>query len=119
LHIKAGRAVFAVVLRGYVERKDPLYVRVRDGTSVRFREQLVYWATEIRRGLDYLETRPDIDAQRIAFWNVSISSFMVVAAVEPRYRSVIFEGDCLPKEHLKFYRRPIPSFSCRTSGRLS
>ena len=74
-HIKAGRAVLAVVLRGYVERKDPLYAPVRDGTSVRFREQMVHWATEIRRGLDYLETRPDIDVQKIAFWNVSRVQF--------------------------------------------
>jgi formylglycine-generating enzyme required for sulfatase activity len=109
-HIKAGRAVFAVVLRGYVERKDPLYVRVRDGTSVRFREQLVHWATEIRRGLDYLETRSDVDAQKIAFWNVSISSFVVFAAVEPRYRSVIFEGDGMPKEWLKFLPEANPIF---------
>jgi len=109
-HIKAGRAVFVVVLRGYVERKDPLYVRVRDGTSVRFREQLVYWTTEIRRGLDYLETRPDIDVQKLAYWNVSISSFMVIAAVEPRYRSVIFEGDGLPKEWLKFLPEANPIF---------
>ena len=109
-HIKAGRAVFAVVLRGYVERKDPLYVRVRDGTSVRFREQLVYWATEIRRGLDYLETRSDIDAQKIAFWNVSISPFVVFAAIEPRYRSVIFEGDGMPKDWLKFLPEANPIF---------
>jgi serine/threonine protein kinase/formylglycine-generating enzyme required for sulfatase activity len=109
-HIKAGRAVFVVVLRGYVERKDPLYVRVLDGTSVRFRDQLVYWATEIRRGLDYLETRPEVDTQKIALWNVSISAFVIVAAVEPRYRSVIFEGDGLPKEWLKFLPEANPIF---------
>ena len=109
-HIKAGRAVFAVVLRGYVERKDPLYLPVRDGTSVRFRDQIVYWTTEIRRGLDYLETRPDIDAQKIALWNVSRSAFVLVAAVEPRYRSVIFEGDGLPKEWLTFLPEANPIF---------
>jgi eukaryotic-like serine/threonine-protein kinase len=109
-HIKAGRAVFAVVLRGYVERKDPLYLPVRDGTSVRFREQMVHWATEIRRGLDYLETRPDIDAQKIAFWNVSRGGFVLVAAIEPRYRSVIFEGDGLPREWLTFLPEANPIF---------
>jgi eukaryotic-like serine/threonine-protein kinase len=108
--IKAGRAVFTVVLRGYVERKDPLYVRERDGTKVRYREQLVYWATEIRRGLDYVETRPDIDAQKIAFWNVSISPFVLFAALDPRYRSVIFEGDGFPKEWLKFLPEANPIF---------
>ena len=100
--IQAGRAVFTVVLRGYVERKDPLYVREHDGTSVRYRQQLVYWATELRRGLDYLGTRPDMDSQRMAFWNVSISAFVVVPAIEPRYRAVIFESDGMPKEWLGF-----------------
>jgi serine/threonine protein kinase/formylglycine-generating enzyme required for sulfatase activity len=108
--IRAGRAVFAVVLRGYVERKDPAYVRVQDGTSVRYREQMVYWATEIRRGLDYLETRADIDHQKIAFWNVSISSFVILAAIEPRYHSVVFEGDGLPKDWLKFLPEANPIF---------
>jgi len=111
-HIKAGRAVFAVVLRGYVERKDPLYdgVRLPEGTSVKFREQMVHWATEIRRGLDYLQTRPDIDAQKIAFWNVSRAPFVVFAAIEPRYRSVIFESDGLPKEWLGFLPEVNPIF---------
>ena len=111
-HIKAGRALLAVVLRGYVERKDPLYVPVpfREGASVRFRDQMVHWATEIRRGLDYLQTRPDIDAQKIAFWNVSRASFVVIAAIEPRYRSVIFESDGLPKEYLSFLPEANPIF---------
>ncbi len=100
--IQAGRAVFTVVLRGYVERKDPLYVRERDGTSVRYRQQAVYWATELRRGLDYLSSRPDIDSREIAFWNVSLSLFVIVPAIEPRYRSVIFEAEGIPKEWLAF-----------------
>ena len=37
-----------------MERDDRLFVPVRDRASVRLREQMVRWLTEIRRGLDYL-----------------------------------------------------------------
>ena len=71
---------------------------------------MVHWATEIRSGLDYLLTRPDIDPQKIAFWNVSRAFFVLIPAIEPRYRSVIFEGDGLPKEWLTYLPEANPIF---------
>ena len=54
--------------------------------------------TEMRRGLDYLETRPDIDRTRIAMLGISAGGGpgVFVTALEPRYRSVVFAGTGIP-----------------------
>src|SRR5262249_23088257 len=94
-YIKSGRAVFGVVLRGFLERSWPKSYSPPDEKSVRYRDLMVEWTTDLRRGLDYLETRPDIDAHRIAYCGVSSGASMyglVYTAVEPRYRSVVFLG---------------------------
>jgi eukaryotic-like serine/threonine-protein kinase len=101
-HIKAGRAAFVVVLEGYVERKWSQGFEQPDTSSVKYRAQVVNWVTDLRRGLDYLETRNDIDHAKIAFWNVSQARFLIVPAVEPRYRSVILESDGVKREWLKY-----------------
>jgi len=50
--------------------------------------------TEMRRGLDYLETRQDIDRSRIALFGVSAGGGpgIFVTALESRYRSVVLAG---------------------------
>jgi hypothetical protein len=100
-HIKAGRAMFVVVLEGYVERKWPPGYEQPDLSSVKFRAQVVNWVTDLRRGLDYLETRNDVDISKVAFWNKSQVVYLVVPAVESRYRSVILESDGLNAKWLK------------------
>jgi DNA-binding winged helix-turn-helix (wHTH) protein/formylglycine-generating enzyme required for sulfatase activity len=100
-HIKAGRAVFVVVLEGYVERKWPAGYESPDISSVKFRAQVVNWVTDLRRGLDYLGTRNDVDISKVAFWNKSQVIFVIVPAVESRYRSVILESDGVAPRWLK------------------
>jgi hypothetical protein len=95
-HIKSGRAVFVVVLQGYVERKWPPNHKPTEISSVRYREQVINWVTDLRRGLDYLQTRDDIDASKIAFYDISLEKLALVPAIEPRYRSVVFVGVGLP-----------------------
>jgi hypothetical protein len=47
----------------------------------------------MQRGIDYLDTRSDIDTRKIAFWNDSTFEFGgVFAAVDQRYSSVILIG---------------------------
>ena len=99
-YIKSGRSVFAVVLKGYGERKWPANYTWPDEDSVRYRDLMVNWATDLRRGLDYLETRNDIDPGKIAYFGISSSAAeegLVFAAVESRYRSVILIGGGLWK----------------------
>jgi hypothetical protein len=88
-HVRAGRAVFLVSLRGFSERPWPAGRKQPDVSSVAYRDQVVQWANDMRRGIDYLETRDDIDVRRIALWNVSGDMGPLFAAVEDRYRTVV------------------------------
>ena len=69
--IKSGRAVFGVVLKGYSERLGPDNYVTPEPTTVEYRDWIVNWITDLRRGLDYLETRNDIDSSRIACFTLS------------------------------------------------
>jgi len=97
--IKSGRAAFGVVIKGYIERLRPEGYAQPDPTTVEYREKIVNRITDVRRGLDYLETRSDIDASRIAFFGPSAGAQigLILAAVENRYRSVCLLGAGLEK----------------------
>lgn len=93
-HIKAGRAVFAVVLKGFIEREQPPEYRAAPVGSIKFRERIVKHAIDLRRGLDYLETRADLDRERVIFWGYSTGGELglIFTAVENRYRAVVLIG---------------------------
>jgi hypothetical protein len=61
--VRAGSAVFTVVMEGMTEREYPADYEPPASNSVAFRDQMVRRGIELRRGLDYLETRDDIDAR--------------------------------------------------------
>jgi eukaryotic-like serine/threonine-protein kinase len=97
--VKAGRALFIVSLPGYPGRERPPGYQRPAGPTVAFRQRAVAESIDIRRGIDYLETRSDIDPARIAFMNASISSQGILfSAVEPRYRGVVLMSDGLYPE---------------------
>jgi eukaryotic-like serine/threonine-protein kinase len=91
--IRGGRAVFGVVLRGYIGRRTGANDWPKT-SSEEFAERLQERATDIRRGVDYLVTRPDVDRDRIANLGLSAGAYigMIVTALEPRYRAVGFTG---------------------------
>jgi hypothetical protein len=91
--IKSGRALFGVVLKGYIERDRPADYKPPSPATIEYVEELAGTFADIRRGLDYLETRNDIDASRIAYFGPSGGNFkLILPAVETRYRSVVFTG---------------------------
>ena len=102
--IKAGRSVFGVVLEGYVERLRPDGFVLPSATTVEYRDQIVKAITDLRRGLDYLETRSDVDAGRIGLFAPSggARTGILVTAIETRYRSVMFSGAGLRKAYVPF-----------------
>lgn len=92
--IRAGRAVFSVVMSGMAEREWQPGRPLPEPSSVEFRNLMVLHATELRIGLDYLETRPDIDAAAIGYVAVSLGagSRLPWAAVDERLRAVVLIG---------------------------
>jgi formylglycine-generating enzyme required for sulfatase activity/dienelactone hydrolase len=106
--LRSGRAVFAVVLSGFPERETAAGFGGGRGNpdSIEYVEWYARNIAEMRRGLDYLLMRPDIDSSRVAFLGVSFGGgFMVLPAIESRYRAVITSGVCLEEfaVHRKAY----------------
>ena len=100
--IKSGRAAFGVVLKGYSERLRPAGSVAPDRATVEYLERVVNRVTDLRRGLDYLETRQDLDATRVAFYGPSAGAQigLIAAAVETRYHAVVLVGAGLSKSQL-------------------
>ena len=49
------------------------------------------WTHDLSRTVDYLETRDDIDHERLAYWGVSWGGRMapIMLAVEPRFKTAV------------------------------
>jgi formylglycine-generating enzyme required for sulfatase activity/pimeloyl-ACP methyl ester carboxylesterase len=90
--IQAGRAVLTVVLEGMIERGFPPGFSMPEPSSVAFRDLMVRHATELRLGIDYIETRPDVDTTRIAYIGSSFGagSRLGFSAVDDRYDAVVY-----------------------------
>lgn len=92
--IRGGRAVFGVLLEGYVGRPRRAELDQPDTRSTEFVDYAVERVVEMRRGIDYLETRRDVDTSRMGFMANSAGTWtgLILTAVEHRYRSVLFAG---------------------------
>jgi eukaryotic-like serine/threonine-protein kinase len=100
--IKAGRAVLAVVVKGNSERPWPEGFESPLSRTAEYRDLLVNRYTDHRRGLDYLETRDDIDMSRAAFAGLSsgASQGLVLPALETRYRGVFLIAGGVKSENM-------------------
>ncbi|MFC2084709.1 protein kinase [Bacteroidota bacterium] len=95
--VKNGRAVFYPMYKGFFERgSDELAPIIYfDSKSRQFRDNLIQQVKDLRRSIDYLETRKDIDAQKIGFYGMSNGSVLapIFLAVEERLKvSVLLAG---------------------------
>ncbi len=100
--IKNGRAVLYPIYKGtHARRVGPL----PPADSHEFKDYVVMWVKEFKRSVDFLETRPEIDSSRLAFYGFSWGGMMgfIVSAVEPRLKANIFylggltRGQCRPE----------------------
>ena len=101
-HIKAGRAVLTVLMHGMLGRPWEQGRVSVDPRSVQHRREVVMHSIEMRRGMDYLETRPDIDTSRLAYLGFSkgSGSWLAFAAIEDRFKSVVLMGGGLDERFL-------------------
>lgn len=92
--VRNGRAVLYPIYKGTFERGDPALVASPVGSyaHAEFVRQLVM---DFRRSVDYLETRPDIDGGRLAYYGMSWGGAFgaIIPAVEDRLgASVLVAG---------------------------
>jgi dienelactone hydrolase len=93
--VRAGRAVLVVAVQGTLERgPSPLFVGPNQ-----MRDRLLQWSKDVQRSIDYLETRPEIDTKKLAFYGISYSAGIspTLLAPEPRFKTaVLVSGGAWP-----------------------
>ena len=90
--LQDGRAVLFPIYKGTFERVDPKFTN-RSPDSRLNTEYYIEVIKEFRRCIDYLDTRPDIDAGKIAYlgfsWGARLGA--IIPAVEERLRVSILK----------------------------
>ena len=68
--------------------------RVWVNSSHRYTEYLTMVIKDFSRSIDYLETRPDIDSEKLAYFGFSWGGFMgaIIPAVEPRLKVCVLNA---------------------------
>ena len=85
--LKSGRAVMLPVYKGTLERGDELSSDY-PATTASYRDHVIAWSKDMRRSIDYLETRPEIDLAKLAYQGTSWGGAMgaIMTAVEDRIK---------------------------------
>jgi formylglycine-generating enzyme required for sulfatase activity len=88
--VKSRRALIHPIYKGTYERQDDLKSDEAD-TTVRYKDHLIMWVKEYSRTIDYLETRKDMQADKVAYLGWSWGGFMggIIPAVEKRIKVVV------------------------------
>ena len=86
--IKSGRALLYPIYSGTYERRS----RRRLPGSVEDRELVIMQSKEVRRSVDFLETRPEIDKTRLGYLGVSAGTAygVIYTALEERFKAIVF-----------------------------
>ena len=84
--LRAGRAVMYPVYHGTYERRLPPTL-----TALQRREMIIQQVKDLRRTIDYLQTRPDIATDRLAFFGASLGAALgpIPLAVEDRLKAAV------------------------------
>jgi dienelactone hydrolase/predicted Ser/Thr protein kinase len=98
--VKNGRAALYPVYKGTFERGNDSLAALLNSNDVDSHQAVDLFIQEVkdlRRSVDYLEARPDIDGQRIAFYGMSWGAMLgpLVGAVEDRFKASILTGGAM------------------------
>jgi eukaryotic-like serine/threonine-protein kinase len=79
------------VYQGMFERYGPLKTHYPQPTNT-YRDTVIQMSKDLRRAVDYLETRPEIDMDKLAYDGVSFGATMgpIMVAMEPRFKAAVF-----------------------------
>jgi DNA-binding winged helix-turn-helix (wHTH) protein/predicted esterase len=93
--VKTGRAVLYPMYQGTYERRPMESL----GPSAA-RDRVIQQCKDLRRSVDYLETRPDIARDRLGYYGLSDGARLglILVAQEPRIRAAVFSMGGLSPE---------------------
>jgi serine/threonine protein kinase/dienelactone hydrolase len=85
---KSGRALLLPIYKSTYERGDELNSDYPAPTAF-YKDHVIMWAKDVGRAIDFVETRDDLDAGRIAYFGTSWGGTMgsILPAVEKRIRA--------------------------------
>ena len=101
--VRSGRAALYPVYKGTFERRDQALIPIHLGAeSHAYTQFLIQVVKDLKRSIDYLETRPDIDSQRLAFDGMSWGGGLgaVIPAVEERFKASVLVGGAFQRTAL-------------------
>jgi hypothetical protein len=87
-----GRAVLYPVYKGTFERRDNTIIPLHLGNnSYSYTEYLIQLVKDFKISIDYLETRDDIDIQKLAYYGMSWGGLLgvIIPAVEERLKTTV------------------------------
>jgi dienelactone hydrolase len=93
--VRSGRAALYPVYKGTFERGSPALSALSDGSDTyAYTEFVTELVKDFRRSVDYLETRPDIDSGRLAYYGMSWGAWFgaIIPAVEERLGASVLVG---------------------------
>jgi serine/threonine protein kinase/dienelactone hydrolase len=102
--IKSGRAVLWPFYKGTYERGggDEEFKKAT-ATSGSYRDHVISWSKDLGRSIDYIETRPDLEHQKIGYYGYSDGAVMgaILPALEKRLKvGVLYSGGLIREEAL-------------------
>ncbi len=109
--VRSGRAVIYPVYKGTYDRGPSRYYH-RTGQPNLWKEMNIQWSKDLGRSIDYIETRPDIDRGKLAFYGSSLGAAMgprLIAADGRFVASILLMGgffEKVPPEVDAFYFAP-------------
>jgi dienelactone hydrolase len=97
--VRSGRAVIHPVYRGMYERFAPFPRQ----DPIGMRDHLLFFSKDFRRTLEYVATRGDLDAAKVAYFGASFGAAFgpLMVAGESRVRLALLVGGGLPSSRLE------------------
>ncbi len=96
---RSGRALLFPIYKGTFDRTFPI-----PGISA-FRDLVILWYKDLARAIDFVESRPDLDRSRVAYYGISMGANRgpLFTALDTRFRASVllgggFPGDPRPPE---------------------
>jgi dienelactone hydrolase/predicted Ser/Thr protein kinase len=88
--MKSGRAFLFPIYKSTYERGDGLESSIPDESNS-YKEHVIQWAKDLGRSIDYLESRSDIDSDKLAYYGFSWGGRLggIMIAVGGRFKTAI------------------------------
>jgi eukaryotic-like serine/threonine-protein kinase len=91
--VKSGRALVYPIYKSHYERGDAMKTDDPDST-IFYRDHVIYWSKDLGRTIDYLETRKDLNLERLTYYGLSTGAYLgnILPAVEKRLKVLVLLG---------------------------